>query len=257
MLPADLGGRAIVAAWTTFEALALRGLWHLLVAITARMVLAVGAILPGRTLRAVLAFGAFLSLGPILSVLSVLPFGAILAIAALLTLEPLLTLPVVALPVAPLPLVALTVLSLTILALGPRFHRLFACADRFALVGEVVVAVIVELVALAALRLVVEPAALIGDHAEIMIGELEIGLGRDPVALALRVGREVLVFLEQLRRIAAGAIVDAVAVVRTALALATATLAPTIVVAATAATAAGLPIVDQAVGSLPNISRLN
>ena len=243
MLPADLGGRAFVAAWTTFEAFALRGLRNLLVAIASGIVLAVSAILPGRTL---LAVGAFLPLRPILTL------GALLALAALLTIEPILTLPLV-----PLTVLALTVLALTILALGPRFHRLFAGTDRFALVGEVVVAVIVELVALAALRLVVEPAALIGDHAEIMVGELEIGLGRDPVALALRVGREVLVFLEELRRIAAGAIVDAVAVVRTALALATATLTPTIVVAATAATAAGLPIVDQAVGSLPNISRLN
>ena len=69
-----------------------------------------------------------------------------------------------------------------------------------------------------------------------MIGELQIIFGVDPVALHLRIGRQRLVFLEQLRGIAARAIVDAVAVVRRL------RIAATLALSTTAATAAGLTI---------------
>jgi len=78
-----------------------------------------------------------------------------------------------------------------------------------------------------------------------VIGELPIIFGVDPVALTLRLGRQILVLLVQLAGVAARAIVDAIAIVG-ATRIATRTL-PTIVIAATTATAAGLPIIDQAV----------
>ena len=164
-------------------------------------------------------------------------FGAVAAISpAILPLAPLL---------------AVTTISTAVLALGPfvaaaLFHLLLTLADRLALVGEVVLPV--EVVAGAA-RLVLEPPALFGQDPEIMVRELQVVFGVYPVALALGVGGQVLVFFQELGGIAPRAAVDPVAVVR-------ATLARTAVVAAvaataTTATAAGLPIVDQAVRPRP------
>ncbi len=80
--------------------------------------------------------------------------------------------------------------------------------------------------------LVVALCAAVGDHAEIVVGELEIVLGLHAVAVERRVVRELLVLLEQLRSIAAGPAVDPVALVAAALAAAiVATAAPAIVVA--------------------------
>jgi hypothetical protein len=78
-----------------------------------------------------------------------------------------------------------------------------------------------------------------------VIGELPIIFGVDPVALTLRLGRQILVLFVQLIGVAARAVVDAIAIVGTA-GIATRTL-PTIIAATTTATAAGLPIIDQAV----------
>jgi hypothetical protein len=78
-----------------------------------------------------------------------------------------------------------------------------------------------------------------------MVGELEIIFGKDPVARLLCVARQRLVFFEQLGRVAARTIVDAVArVARPSVTLSAAVLALT----APAATATGLlTIVDQVV----------
>jgi hypothetical protein len=73
-----------------------------------------------------------------------------------------------------------------------------------------------------------------------MIRELQVIFGVDPIPLHLRVASESLVFLEQLGGVAARAIVDAVAVILTARITLRALLLP-----ATAATAAGLTIIDQ------------
>ena len=71
-----------------------------------------------------------------------------------------------------------------------------------------------------------------------MIRELQIIFGVDSVALALCVGRERLVFLEQLRGIAACAVVDPVAVACVRIA--------TLALSTPTATAAGLTIIiDQ------------
>jgi len=107
---------------------------------------------------------------------------------------------------------------------------------------EILVITVVELVVRAAARLIFFKArARFGEHAEIMIGKLQIIFGVDPVALHLGIARQRLVFLEQLGRVAAGPIIDAIAVFRTA-----PRIAPTLrALPATTATAAGLTIVDQ------------
>jgi hypothetical protein len=74
-----------------------------------------------------------------------------------------------------------------------------------------------------------------------MVGELQIIFGVHPVAGTLCVGSQVFVFFEQLRRVAARAIVDAIAVIaRIAAAASGLALSTT-----TATTAAGLTIVHQ------------
>jgi hypothetical protein len=70
-----------------------------------------------------------------------------------------------------------------------------------------------------------------------MFGELQVGFALDAVAAELRVARQLLVFLEQLRRIAALAIILAIAARSTS-----GNAAPA---AATAAPATALTIVDQ------------
>jgi hypothetical protein len=71
------------------------------------------------------------------------------------------------------------------------------------------VAVILIIVARAPLILEADPA--LAQHAEIMVGELQIIFALDAVAGKLRVAREALVLLEQLRCVAALPIVLAVA----------------------------------------------
>ncbi|XHS02537.1 hypothetical protein ACFB49_41570 [Sphingomonas sp. DBB INV C78] len=107
-------------------------------------------------------------------------------------------------------------------------------AHRFAVALVIAIVAVVETVA--ALLLLFEARAIFSQHAEIMVRELEIIFGHDPVALGLGIARQRLVFLEQLGGIATRAIINPVAV------LAVATLPGR----ATAPTAAAvLTIVDQ------------
>ncbi|MGF7169618.1 hypothetical protein FHS91_001287 [Sphingobium xanthum] len=76
-----------------------------------------------------------------------------------------------------------------------------------------------------------------------MVGELEIIFGVHPIARHLRITREVAIFFEQLRRIAAGAVVDPVAGISIAAIATTAAILAGVIVPA--ATATGLTIVDQ------------
>src|SRR5690606_34788933 len=73
--------------------------------------------------------------------------------------------------------------------------------------------------------------AAIGDHTEVVIGELQVVFGLHPIAVQRRIVRQLPVFFEKLRRIAARAAVDPITLVATALAASTATAAPAIVVA--------------------------
>jgi hypothetical protein len=76
-----------------------------------------------------------------------------------------------------------------------------------------------------------------------MVGELEIIFSVHPIARHLRITREVAIFFEQLRRIAAGAVVDPVAGISIAAIATTAAILAGVIVPA--ATATGLTIVDQ------------
>jgi hypothetical protein len=108
--------------------------------------------------------------------------------------------------------------------------------------GRFVAALVVVLVATAALVLLLEARAALFEHAEIMIGELEVIFGLHTITGKLHVARQCLVFFEQLGGIAALAIVLAIAVRTSGHALGTLPTAT--------ATAAALTIVDQQFCSL-------
>jgi hypothetical protein len=91
-----------------------------------------------------------------------------------------------------------------------------------AVVGGVVAVVAIAFAAflptvVAALALLFLALALVGDHAEIVICELEIVFLVDAIAVEVRVVRQLAVFLEQLRRVAARTAVDAVELLPAAL----------------------------------------
>jgi len=92
-----------------------------------------------------------------------------------------------------------------------------------------------EVAALPALLLEARPALV--ENAEIMVGELQIEFGLHPVAGQLRITRQRLIFLVELRRIAALAIVLAIAVITG--------VGRALPAAAAATPAAVLTIVDQ------------
>jgi len=107
---------------------------------------------------------------------------------------------------------------------------LFASLDHLVLT-LVLVGVIVTLAAL-----ILEAGAAFAQHPEIMVSILQIIFGLDAITRELRVARHALVFFEQLRSVAALAIVLPVS------RLSTEALAP---LAPTAAPAAALTIIDQ------------
>lgn len=84
--------------------------------------------------------------------------------------------------------------------------------------------------------------AVIGQHAEIMVGKLQIIFRVYPVAGQLRIARHVAVFFQQLGGIATRAVIDTIAVVTAAAVLATGT---TIIVVPATIAAAGLTIINQ------------
>ena len=128
----------------------------------------------------------------------------------------------------------------TVFALIPLLARLAAAGARIELVDVLELFFGVRFVALAAL--ILEARARLVQNPEIVIRELEIIFGGDPVPGHLRVAREILVLLMKLLGIATRTIVDAVALVRP----------PRIALrplAATAATATVLTIIDQRMSS--------
>jgi hypothetical protein len=84
--------------------------------------------------------------------------------------------------------------------------------------------------------------AVIGQHAEIVVGKLQIIFRVHPVAGQLRIARHVAVFFQQLGGIATRAVIDTIAVVTAAAVLATGT---TIIVVPATIAAAGLTIINQ------------
>ncbi len=164
-------------------------------------------------------------------------FGVALVVATLVVAVPIVA--VAAIPVV----AAIAAVAAAVL--------LLAGTDRLTLVAIIIViAVDVEIGLLAARLLILEAATLVAEHAEIMVGELQIIFSVHAIALPLRIRGKVLVLFVQLVGVAARAVIDAVAVVGTTLAtgtLATTAIATTAGIATTAATATGLPIIDQAV----------
>ncbi len=173
-----------------------------------------------------LAFLAGLTLFARAAIVADLTLGAWLAIVAVATVVAISTVVTVAAIVALATVIALA----AILAAGVGTH--------VAVAVEILVVVAVELVTGTALFLDARTSRF--QHAEIMVGELEVIFGVHPVAGALGVGGEVLVFLQQLRGVAARTIVDAIAVI-TRVAAAASRLA----LSTATATAAGLTIVHQ------------
>ena len=179
-----------------------------------------------------LAVLADLTLFTRLAVLAELPLLARLTLVASLPLGTRLTIVALAAIVAVTPIVAIaTIVALdAILTAGVGAH--------VAVAVEILVVVTVELVAGATLFLDARTPRF--QHAEIVIGELEVIFGVHPVAGALGVGGEVLVLFQQLRGVTTRAVVDAVAVI-TRIAAA----ASRLTLATATATAAGLTIVHQ------------
>ena len=223
--------------------------------------LALVALLLGHAilLRAVLLLATVLLLTVLLLTVLLLRTIVTWGTLAVARLTVTIALHVVALTVVTLTVVALTVIALSVLAL--IFARLLLRARlltgrleiaehvAFAVVAVAVAFVEAILTGVFALRTAIGirlfvPRARLRQHAEIMIGELQMIFGQHTIAGLLCVARQSLVFFKQLRRVAARAIIDPVAVIDAAL---TATL-PTAVrsLTAPAATATGLlTIVDQ------------
>jgi hypothetical protein len=188
-----------------------------------------------------------------------IPIPARFAIAVALTaVVPLatLTLITIALPAIATRAIALVIVAPLIVVVVAAFVTataittpvfgdagLFVGAHRFALEAEIVV--LVEIVATTPLllALILVPPPLVGQHAEIVIGELQIIFGVHAVTGHLRIARHVAVFLVQLGRVTTRAAVDPVAAVTLTAATTTAWL---LLSTTTTATTAVLTIVDQA-----------
>ncbi|MDB5714698.1 MAG: hypothetical protein JWO15_2095 [Sphingomonadales bacterium] len=150
-------------------------------------------------------------------------------------------------------------LLLGLLLLRLMLWRALGLAER---AGEIVVLVILAFAAIFAFKALVLVAEFLArtagivfliaragfaEHTEIMIGELEIIFGQHPIASLLRIARERLVFLKQLRRVTPRAIVDPVATFGpTTAATAAVTTGVILALATPTATATGLlTIIDQ------------
>ena len=185
-----------------------------------------------RTLSARGTLGALLLLRLRLAILALVAVGAwllrlLLAILSIRTILLLVTARLLA-------LVFLLLLLLGLMRLIVVAVHLAVEAFALAIVVIVVIDVLTPRAAL-----FVEPRAAFAEHAEIMVGELEIIFGLNAVTRKLGIARHALVFLEQLRRIATLPIVAGVAAAVTRHSLGT--LSTT----AATATRAVLTIIDQ------------
>ena len=145
------------------------------------------------------------------------------------------------------PILAGPILALVAVLTGRLFLAVLLGRPRIELALDLV-AVLVELLFLLGIVLAravgvrfFKARAAFGEHAEIMVGELEIIFRKHPVARLLRIARERLVLFEQLWGIATRAVIDAIAEFGSSVLRALAILATP------AATATGLlAIIDQA-----------
>jgi hypothetical protein len=192
------------------------------------------------TLVAILAYGTIFSrtLGARFTVLASQTVVAILFAAVLVAaLGAILTRAILAGPVVALIAVLTGRLFLAVLLGRPRIKL---ALDLVAVLVELLFGLGIVLARAVGVRFF-EARATFGEHAEIMVGELEIIFRQHPVARLLRIARERLVLFEQLWGIATRAVVDAIAEFGSSVLRALAILATP------AATATGLlAIIDQA-----------
>ena len=189
--------------------------------LTLRAFLALGALL---TLRTFLALGAFRALRPFLTVavltfraIAVLTFRAVLPLVA--RFEPLTVLAIVVDRAAVVRIALFILIALVVAVVVLVAHIAFVIAATA--IGTVVVLLILRLTLFL-------PRAHFGNDAVIVVCVLQIIFGLDAFALLVRLAREVGVFFEQLKRIAALAGLHvAVAHLTTAALLGTRIAAPT------------------------------
>lgn len=208
-----------VAAGASFTILTL----GLTLAFTLRLLELGLTVAPVLTLRAFLAFRALLTRLPFgtlfLTVLTVLAFRAVLTFRTLGGAFGLRKAEIIAVFVIAIEIIAIVVERFVIATKASLTLRLATLALLLFLTG-----------------------AIVGKHAEIMVGELEIIFRVHPIPGKLRIAGHVPVFLKKLGSIATRAVIDAVAIIATAPVLTT--IGASIVVPA-AITTAGLPVVDQ------------
>jgi hypothetical protein len=164
--------------------------------------------------------------------------GTSLAVAAITTLESVATFEPVtsAFAIAAWPLTSIVAIIVGRFILG---DQLFVALELFLIFA-----------ARAALGLLLlEARTIILEHSKIMVGVLQIIFGLDAVAGELRVARQALVFLEQLRRIAALPVILTIAARTARHSLRT--------LSAAATTTAALTIVDQILVSLSHWRRFH
>src|SRR5690606_21138847 len=147
---------------------------------------------------------------------------------------PLTSFTVVAPFLPALPAAVMGLVSALIRLLDMRAFALVARIDIFAIIVEILI------IAAEALLLLFLPGAIVGEDAEIMIGELKIIFSVHPIARHLGITRHILIFFKKLCRVSPRATVDPVPVVAAA---PVAIVGTPVVPAAIAAT--GLPVVDQ------------
>jgi hypothetical protein len=143
------------------------------------------------TLRALLTLGAFRALRPFLTV-AVLTFRAVLTLVA--RFEPLTLLAIVVSGCAVIRLALFVLIALVVAVVILVTHIAFVIAATA--IGAIVVLLVLRLTLFL-------PRAHLGDDAVVVVCVLQIIFGLDAFALLMRLTREVGVFLEQLKRIAA------------------------------------------------------
>jgi hypothetical protein len=189
------------------------------------------------TLRLLVARGA---LWLVVAVRALVTAGTVVASGTVIARRTVVTLEAVAVLALPTRL-ALSALLVLAIAIASRRGALLVVAILVAVrsgaTALVVTAVVIFLGATDALVLLLEARTAFLEHAEIMVGELKIIFGLDPVARQLHVAGKGLVLFEQLRGIAALAIVLAIAIRTSGNTLGTLSTAT--------ATAAALTIIDQ------------
>ncbi len=199
----------------------------------AAAIVAVGPLTTIATVAAFIAIATFRSLATLRSLATFRPLTAVITFIAFRTLAPLRAVAAF----APIMVTLWTAIFavIRIVGLGAVFVTGFDVAFFVAPINTFTI-----IAAPFALRTAFFlPAAVIGQHAEIMICELVIIFGLHAVAIQLGILRQLFIFFEHLRRIATRPVVDPVLMVITV------TVVALCAIIAPAATAAGLPVIHK------------